>query len=74
MTTIAANRRSDFGLDCIQCSNELVAPERSEYWNERHIRHLWRCPKCDCRFGTIVETESIEDVIRDDIFPSLRVK
>jgi hypothetical protein len=28
---------------CVQCNNELIAPEWSEYRNERQIRHLWRC-------------------------------
>ena len=71
MTTILSNRRSKFGITCVQCSNELIAPERSEYRNERQVRHLWRCRKCDCCFETIVNTESMEDnAPGDDVFPS----
>ena len=56
MTTILSNRRSKFGMTCVQCSNELIAPKWSEYRNERQIRHLWHCWKCDfCfEFGRLV--------------------
>jgi hypothetical protein len=53
MPTIASKRRSSFGTDCVQCGNELIAPERSEHRDERHILHLWRCPKWDCSFEVI---------------------
>jgi hypothetical protein len=43
-------RRSTFGADCVHCGNELIAPEKSEYWDERHVRYIWRCPKCDHSF------------------------
>jgi hypothetical protein len=65
MPTIASKRRSSFGTDCVQCGNELIAPERSEHRDERHILHLWRCPKCDCSFEVIspADTKSINDVM-----------
>ncbi len=40
MTTIVSNRRASFGMNCVQCANELIAPEWSEYQDERHILHL----------------------------------
>jgi endogenous inhibitor of DNA gyrase (YacG/DUF329 family) len=43
-------RRSSFGVDCAYCGKELIAPERSEYRDERHVLHVWRCPKCDRSF------------------------
>jgi hypothetical protein len=52
--TKGAHPSSSFGVKCVQCSNELIAPERSEYWNERHVSHLWHCPKCDCCFETAI--------------------
>ena len=80
MRTIASKRRSSFGMDCVQCDNELIAPESSEYRDERHILHLWRCPKCDCCFEVIspADTKSMKDIMtrleaivtRDDISPS----
>ena len=33
MTTILFNPRSKFGMTCVQCNNELIAPEWSEYRN-----------------------------------------
>jgi hypothetical protein len=50
MPTIASKRRSSFGTDCVQCGNRLIAPEGSVYRDERHVLHLWRCPKCDHSF------------------------
>ncbi len=49
MTTILFHRLSKFGITCVQCNNEVIAPERSEYRNERQVRHLWRCGECDDR-------------------------
>jgi len=69
MATMVSKRRSTFGVNCVQCDNELIAPEKSEFWNERDIRNLWRCPKCACCFATIVETES-DIIIADDVLPS----
>jgi uncharacterized protein with PIN domain len=46
-------RRSSFGADCAHCGKELIAPEKSEYRDERHVGHIWRCPKCDRSFETI---------------------
>jgi hypothetical protein len=38
---------TSFGVKCAQCDNEVIAPEWSEYWNKRYIRHLWHCWSCD---------------------------
>ena len=80
MRMIAFKRRSSFGTNCVQCADELIAPERSEYRDKRQIRHLWHCPKCDCSFEVIASSDSksienisrrIEDVIRQrDAFSS----
>jgi hypothetical protein len=66
MRTVASKRRSSFGTDCIRCGDELIAPDRSEYRDERHILHVWRCPKCDCSFEVIspADTKSIADAMR----------
>ena len=53
MRAVASKRRSSFGTDCVQCGDELIAPDKSEYRDERHILHLWRCSKCDCSFEVI---------------------
>ena len=74
--TKGAHRSSSFGMKCVQCDNELIAPEGSEHWNERHVRHLWRCPKCDCCFETavLISAVSSNDIMAtDDILPPLLV-
>ena len=74
------HRRSSFGINCVQCDNDLIAPERSEYRDGRHIRHFWRCAKCHCCFEVVspADTRPIKDIMtriedimkRDDVFPS----
>jgi hypothetical protein len=68
MSTMVSDRRSSFEMSCVQCGNELVAPEWSEYRSKQQNRHLWRCWKCDYCFETIVTTLSVEnDAVRDEI-------
>jgi hypothetical protein len=57
-------RRSSFGADCAHCGKELIAPERSEYRDERHVLHIWRCPKCDRSFEVIwsADAKSVADI------------
>jgi len=39
---------------CPQCSAYLIAPDWSEYVNERHVRHAWSCDPCGYEFETTV--------------------
>ena len=74
--TEGAHHSSSCGVKCVQCSNELIAPERSDYWNERHVSHLWRCPKCDCCFETaiLIPADAPNDTtLMDNILPPLLV-
>jgi hypothetical protein len=48
-----ATRCSTFGADCVHCGEELIAPERSEHRDERHVLHSWQCSKCGRSFGVI---------------------
>lgn len=65
MLTIASKRRSSFGIECVQCDSELIAPERSEYFEGSDIRHIWHCGKCDSCFEVISpsENESIDNIM-----------
>ena len=75
MTTKAANPNSNYEMRCVQCGDELPVPEWSEYRNDRELRLLWHCWKCDFRFETIASVDSIDDIkTRDDVFPSLLVE
>jgi hypothetical protein len=57
--SLVFNPDSSFGIECPQCSNQLIAPESSEYWSESNIHHVWRCPKCDFGFETIGNNKSV---------------
>jgi ribosomal protein L37AE/L43A len=39
---------------CPQCSEWLLAPNWSEYLNDRCVRHTWSCEACDYEFETTV--------------------
>jgi uncharacterized protein with PIN domain len=66
MGMLSSKRRSSFGTNCVQCDNELIAPESSEYRDERQIRHFWHCSKCDCSFEIIptAHIKSIKHILR----------
>ena len=72
MSRMVPNRRSTFGISCVRCDEELIAPDRSEYRADTHIRHLWHCAKCASLFETI-EQIPVEAMTTDDILPSLLV-
>jgi hydrogenase maturation factor HypF (carbamoyltransferase family) len=72
MATMLANRRSTFGITCVQCHDELIAPDKSEYRASTHIRHLWHCSNCSARFESI-EQIPVEAMMADDLLPSLLV-
>ena len=71
MATVPPNRRCNFGLSCVRCKGELIAPEKSVYRNEGQIRHSWYCPTCGYSFTTLVETNTYKNITGDDIFLSL---
>jgi hypothetical protein len=75
MMTTPSDRHSSFGSKCVQCGNELIAPEWTEYRNKRQVHHVWHCWKCDCCFESLVsfpaDTKSVKDIrARGDVFPS----
>jgi uncharacterized protein with PIN domain len=39
---------------CPQCNERLLAPNWSEYLNERCVRHTWSCDGCGYEFETSV--------------------
>jgi hypothetical protein len=66
---MVSNRRSTFGIKCVRCEDELIAPEKSEYRHGVHIRHRWHCSNCEISFESL-ESIPVEAMTTDDIFPS----
>jgi len=78
MTKTRFERRSSFGMECVKCGSGLIAPEWTEYRNERQVHHVWHCWDCDCQIETIVslpaDNKSMKDIrARADVFPLLFV-
>ena len=40
--------------NCPQCNEWLLAPDWSEYLNDRRVRHTWSCDACGYEFETDV--------------------
>jgi hypothetical protein len=71
---MAFNPRSLFGIDCVQCGHELIAPTSTAYLDVQLIRHLWECPRCYARFESIPrfprDAKRVSDLKRKvDVFP-----
>ena len=49
MVTKTFTTRSIYGMDCVQCGEDIIAPEISECVGERQVRHFWHCSNCGCR-------------------------
>jgi hypothetical protein len=45
---------STFGMPCVKCKNQLIAPERSEYCSDGYARYVWRCCRCCFCFESLV--------------------
>ena len=39
-----------FGMRCVRCDHEIIAPHKTEFLDDRVIRHLWHCPCCKAVF------------------------
>ena len=78
MATRASTRCSDYGMTCVQCGDLMIAPEWSEYEDERHVLNLWSCTKCGCQFEIEAVVPAGTEFVSDDVairafFPSLLV-
>jgi hypothetical protein len=62
-------------MNCAQCGDLLIAPEWSEYEDERRVLHLWSCTNCGCEFETealLPAAEPVDDAATiKAFFPSL---
>ena len=72
------NRRSMFmfGMRCVRCEHEIIAPLKTELLDDKVIRHLWHCPSCKARFESFprfpANAKSVKDVMFSvDVSPPL---
>jgi rubredoxin len=47
---------------CPQCGEWLLAPDWSEYFNDRCVRHTWSCQSCGYEFETAVFFAPRQDI------------
>jgi hypothetical protein len=71
---MAFDSRSLFGIGCVECGHELIAPAKTEYLDDQLIRHLWHCGRCRAQFESFPrfppEARRISDLKRKvDVFP-----
>ena len=57
MSSVPFTRRTRFGAQCSRCSEELIAPEKSEFVNDAEVRHAWCCPICGYEFFLSVQID-----------------
>jgi hypothetical protein len=53
-TTVATRLVTYDKNTCQQCQAWLLAPDWSEFLNERCVRHAWSCESCGYDFETVV--------------------
>ncbi len=69
-------KRSMFGIHCVRCDYEIIAPKNTEFLDDRVIRHLWHCPRCKAKFESFPRFPRNAQSIREltaqvDVFPPL---
>ena len=52
MAVISTVSYSPYGIACIRCNDNLIAPDWSTYVSEYHVSHSWSCERCGHQFET----------------------
>ena len=65
-----------FGMRCVRCDHEIIAPHRTELLDNEVIRHLWHCSCCKAVFESFArfppDARSVKEVTMSvDVFPPL---
>jgi hypothetical protein len=65
-----------FGMRCIRCNHEIIAPHKSEFLDNEVIRHLWHCPCCKAIFESIPRFPANAKLVKEvtmsvEVFPPL---
>lgn len=62
-------KRRMFGIHCVRCDYEIIAPSQTELLDDKLIRHLWHCPNCKARvriLSTVSEKREASERSDDD--------
>jgi hypothetical protein len=64
-----------FGIQCVRCDHEIIAPRKAEFVDDQVIRHVWQCPWCKAVFESFprfpADAKSVREVATHvDVFPS----
>ena len=65
-----------FGIQCVRCNHEIIAPRNSEFLADGVIRHVWHCPKCKAWFESFPRFPADAKLVREvmmkvEVFPPL---
>ena len=65
-----------FGMRCVRCNHEIIAPHKTELLDDEVIRHLWHCACCKSMFESFPRFPANAKLVRDvmtsvDVFPPL---
>jgi hypothetical protein len=65
-----------FGMRCVRCDHEIIAPHKTELLDTEVIRHLWHCSCCKAVFESFPRfppnARSVKEVTMSvDVFPPL---
>ena len=69
-------KRRMFGIHCVRCDYEIIAPSQTELLDDKLIRHLWHCPNCKARFESFPRFPKNARLVKEvmtmvDVFPPL---
>jgi len=67
-------KRRMFGIHCVRCDYEIIAPHKAELLDDKLIRHLWHCPNCEARFESFPRFPKDARLVKEvmtkvDVFP-----
>ena len=65
-----------YGIQCVRCNHEIIAPRKTELLDDKVIRHLWHCPRCEALFESFPRFPANAKLVREvmisvDVFPPL---
>jgi hypothetical protein len=65
-----------FGIQCVWCDHEIIAPRKAEFVDDQLIRHVWHCPCCKAVFESFPRFPKDAKLVKEpmkgvDVFPPL---